>query len=84
MYAPFFTDATQYAHYVFNTLTKNSSGQISFEVSRFFVYLFFCFPETNNFIPNNIHMSAKQQLPNHFLVMFLQPCAVVQTNFSVR
>jgi len=30
----FFADATQYAHYVFNTLKQNSSGQISFEVSR--------------------------------------------------
>ncbi|XP_035709178.1 Kv channel-interacting protein 4 isoform X2 [Folsomia candida] len=33
IFAQFFPqgDATQYAHYVFNTLTKNSSGQISFE-----------------------------------------------------
>lgn len=28
-----FTDATQYAHYVFSTIKKNPSGKISFEVS---------------------------------------------------
>jgi len=31
-----FPDATQYAHYVFNTIKQNASGQISFEVSAAF------------------------------------------------
>lgn len=30
----FFTDATHYAHYVFNTIKHNQTGKISFEVSR--------------------------------------------------
>lgn len=33
-----FTDATQYAHYVFSTIKKNPSGKISFEVSFNFFF----------------------------------------------